>query len=82
VCAFDDNLYWNSSGKAVTFGGKNLAEWRAMGQDKTSLVADPLFVDAEKGEFDLHSGTPAAQIGFESWDFSKAGPRPVSSMPK
>jgi hypothetical protein len=82
VCAFDDNLYWNSSGKAVTFGKKNFEEWQAMGHDKKSLVADPLFADAAKGNFKLEKGTPAVKIGFERCDFSKVGPRPASPSPK
>ena len=50
----------------------SLAEWQAMGQDKNSLIADPLFVDPEKGDFRLRPGSPAAQIGFEPWDFSRS----------
>jgi hypothetical protein len=75
VCAFDDNLYWNASGKPVLFGKMSLAEWQAVGHDKKCLIADPLFVDPEKGDFRLRPGSPAAQIGFEPWDFSAAGPR-------
>ncbi|MDB5342400.1 MAG: putative pectin lyase [Schlesneria sp.] len=82
VCAFDDNLYWNSSGKAVTFGNKNLAEWQALGQDKKGLIADPLFVDADKDNFKLSEGTSSTQIGFKPWDFSKVGPRPAPPTPK
>jgi hypothetical protein len=82
VCAFDHNLYWNASGKPVVFGKKSLAEWQAVGQDKNSLVADPLFVDAEKGDFRLRPGSPAAQVGFEPWDLSAVGPRPASVAPK
>jgi hypothetical protein len=82
VCAFDQNLYWNASGRAVLFGRKSLAEWQAMGQDKSSLIADPLFVDPEKGDFKLRTGSPAARIGFEPWDFSVVGPRPISVVPK
>jgi hypothetical protein len=75
VCAFDDNLYWNASGNPLLFGKMSLAEWQAVGHDKKSLVADPLFVDPEKGDFRLHPGSPAAQIGFEPWDFSAVGTR-------
>ena len=75
VCAFDHNLYWNAAGKPVLFGKKNLSQWQALGQDKNSLIADPLFVDAKKGDFRLRPRSRAAQIGFEPWDFSAVGPR-------
>jgi hypothetical protein len=82
VCAFDHNLYWNASGKPVLFGKKGLAEWQAAGQDKNSLIADPLFVDPWRGDFRLRPRSPAAKLGFEPWDFSAVGPRPTSVAPK
>ncbi|HZL90195.1 MAG TPA: right-handed parallel beta-helix repeat-containing protein [Pirellulaceae bacterium] len=75
VCAFDENLYWETSGNPPLFGQKNLTEWQALGHDKTSVVADPQFVDADKGDFRLKEGSPATQIGFKTWDFSQVGPR-------
>jgi hypothetical protein len=82
VCAFDNNLYWNASGKPVLFGKKNLSQWQALGQDKHSLIADPLFVDVKKGDFRLQPRSPAAQIGFEPWDLSVVGPRSNSAAPR
>jgi hypothetical protein len=83
VCAFDSNLYWNASGKPVLFGAKDLAQWQAIGQDQNSLIADPMFVAPEKGDFRLRAGSPAAKIGFEAWDFSAVGPRSRSAaVPK
>jgi hypothetical protein len=81
VCAFDDNLYWNVSGKPALFGAKGLDEWQTEGQDKKSVIADPLFVNPEKGDFRLRPKSPAEQIGFEPWDFSAVGPRPASREP-
>ena len=75
VCVFDRNLYWNAPGQPVLFGDKSFAEWQAAGQDKNSLVADPLFVDPAQGDFRLRPGSPAAKIGFEPWDLSIVGPR-------
>ena len=49
VCAFDHNLYWNAAGKPVMFGNKTLAEWQSLGQDQNSRIADPLFVDPDRG---------------------------------
>ena len=73
---YDHNLYWNTSGKVTVFtGDKSLDDWRAAGQDKNSIVADPLFVDPEKGDFRLRPGSPAAEIGFEPWDLMAVGPR-------
>ena len=78
---YERNLYWNASGAPLTFYGKSLAEWRAAGQDKDSLIADPLFVDPDHGNFTLRPESPAARIGFKPWDMSAAGPR-ASSAPK
>jgi len=75
VCAFDRNLYWNASGKPIICAGRSFPEWQASGQDRNSLTADPLFQAPERGDFTLRPGSPAAQIGFESWDPSAVGPR-------
>jgi hypothetical protein len=76
VCVFDRNIYWNLSGGPVLFGPKSFAQWQAQGQDQHGLVADPLFVEAGRGDFRLRQNSPAAQIGFEPWDMSVVGPRP------
>jgi len=74
VCAFDRNLYWNASGNPVLFANKSFSDWQAVGQDKNSLIADPLFMDPERGDFRLKPDSPAAKIGFEPWDMSAVGP--------
>ena len=81
ICAFDRNLYWNASGQPILFASQSFSEWQATGQDKGSLIADPLFVDPAHGDFTLRQGSPAAQIGFEPWDMSAVGPRPFTATP-
>jgi parallel beta-helix repeat protein len=76
VCIFDDNLYWNSSGNPVLFGSRNLKEWQSLGQDKKSLIADPLFLAPANHNFNLQSRAIADKIGFKTWDLSSVGPRP------
>ncbi len=77
VCAFDRNLYWNASGRPVQFGDRTFAQWQAAGQDRESLIADPMFADPKQGDFRLGKDSPGAKIGFESWDLSNVGPRPA-----
>jgi len=74
--SYDHNLYWNTSSQAIVISGdKSWDDWRAAGQDEHSIVADPLFVDPEKGDFRLPPGSPAEQIGYHQWDLSQVGPR-------
>ena len=70
----DYNLYWRG-GKPITFpGGLDLARWQSeRKQDRNSLIADPLFVDAANGDFRLKPDSPALKLGFKPFDYTKAG---------
>ena len=70
---FDYNLYWNPDPKAINFAGLSLADWQKKGQDEQSLVADPLFVAPEKGDFRLKPGSPAEKLGFKPIDRAQIG---------
>jgi hypothetical protein len=69
----DYNLYWNAGKQLFNFAGKSLDEWRKSGQDQNSIIADPLFVDPDKGDFRLRPGSPAERIGFHPIDFTVSG---------
>jgi hypothetical protein len=68
------NLYWRVGG-GVRFRDQDLAGWQASGRDAGSIVADPLFVDAGAGNFDLRPDSPALALGFRPWDWRATGPR-------
>lgn len=72
---FRSNLYWNAAGRPVEPGGMPFAKWQELGQDRDSLIADPLFVNPDRGDFRLKPGSPASKIGFKPIDVSKVGPR-------
>jgi hypothetical protein len=71
----DYNVYWNAAGQPVAFfGGMDLKTWREKRkQDEHSVVADPRFVDPEKGDFHLKPDSPAVKLGFKPFDYTKAG---------
>lgn len=53
-----------------------VAEWEVLkkrGFERHSIVADPLFVDAEHDDYRLKPGSPAEKIGFEPIPFDKIG---------
>lgn len=67
------NLYCNIEGKPFAWKGKSFAEWQAIGQDAGSVLADPLFVAPEKGDFRLKPDSPALRLGFVPFDYTRAG---------
>lgn len=74
--ALDRNLYWNlDSETGVTFADMSLEQWRKLGKDVESIVADPCFVDAKAGDFRFTEASKPVleRIGFKTFDFSKAG---------
>ena len=51
----------------------DLAAWHKLGHDQHSIIADPLFVDAEHHDYRLQPNSPALKIGFKPFDYSQAG---------
>jgi hypothetical protein len=68
-----DNVYWKPDGAIPEFAGKTWADWQFMGRDTNSVVADPLFVAPEKGDWTLRPESPALKLGFVPIDWKKAG---------
>jgi hypothetical protein len=77
LVALRKNLFWRANGGEIKIGPETWAEWQARGLDKGSLIADPLFVNAAQHDFRLKPGSPALKLGFEPFDLSAVGPRPV-----
>jgi hypothetical protein len=83
---FNDNLIWNNLGasslrvydpKASLHGGVGSRyswdQWKALGFDTRSVIADPLFVDPSKDNYALQANSPALGMGFQPIDQSKIG---------
>ncbi len=75
--ALDYNLYYRAGGESFDWpGDRTFEQWKEWtGQDKNSIIADPLFVDPENGDFTLKPGSPAEKIGFVPIDTSLIGRR-------
>jgi len=69
----DYNLYYNTTKAEIKFDGKTFTEWKALGRDVHSIIADPMFVDPAKDDYRLKPGSPASRIGFRPFDYKKAG---------
>jgi hypothetical protein len=70
----DYNVYWNSGKPVRFFADFGFLQWqKKFNQDQHSIVADPLFVAAEKDDFRLKENSPALALGFKPFDVSTAG---------
>jgi len=62
---------------AAAHGEKNeiltLAKWQALGYDRNSTFADPLFVDPENGDYRVRPDSPALKLGFENFPMDHFG---------
>lgn len=67
----DRNLYWSLSGKQ-DFCGKDFKAWRKS-KEPHSVWADPQFKRPEANDFTFKSKAAARSIGFQPFDYSKAG---------
>lgn len=69
------NIYWDVRGGKMRFDGNSWNQWRKRGQDRESIIADPLFVNAGNYDFRLKPGSPALELGFQQIDMTSVGPR-------
>ncbi len=81
----DYNLYFRTDGEPIRFLEWTFEEWQQQSgterswfkpgnMDRNSVVADPLFVDAENGDFRLRPDSPALHLGFRPIDLESVGP--------
>lgn len=71
--SMDKNLYWNISQPIHSFAGLTFSQWKKLGRDAHSIVADPNFTDPKKFDFTFTSKRNACKIGFIPFDYTKAG---------
>ncbi|MEO6739775.1 MAG: right-handed parallel beta-helix repeat-containing protein [Chthoniobacteraceae bacterium] len=67
------NVYWKTGGETFSLAGKTWDEWRNFGNDVESVIADPLFIAPEKGDYTLRPESPALKLGFKPFDWRLAG---------
>lgn len=51
----------------------NFSEWQALGWDRNSVFADPLFVDPGHNDFQVKPESPALPLGFKNFEMGKWG---------
>ncbi len=69
----DHNIYFCKEDPSL--GDKTLVKLQRDGVDANSQVVDPMFVDAENGDFRFKPGSPALEMGIAPFDVSKVGLR-------
>jgi len=84
------NLFWDVSGREVICANArrdekgewvivkafSIEEWRKLGYDLQSVIADPRCRNAKQFDFALAEDSPAFALGFKAIDMSDVGPRP------
>ena len=67
----DNNLYWCTEDD--DWATAHLESQRALGNEKHSVQADPLFADIDAGDFRFRPGSPAADLEIQPLDASQSG---------
>ena len=70
----DSNVFWNAAGEPVKFYELTIDQIREKsGNEVHSVIENPQFVDAEHGDWHLKPTSPALKLGFQPFDYTKAG---------
>ena len=69
----DSNCFWDVRTINPNFLGYNFNEWKRLGKDKHSIVADPAFVNPKGFDFRFRNMDVVKKIGFKPFDYSRAG---------
>jgi hypothetical protein len=69
----DQNLYWDERGTEIKFDQLSFKNWQALGHDKRSVIADPHFRDAKKGDFSFLRNSGHRKIGFKPFNTDNVG---------
>jgi len=76
VAECDYNVYFLAATQEPQLRGSgSLSDWKKLGFDQHSLVADPQFVDVARGDYRLRPESPAFSLGFQPIPVDKIGPR-------
>jgi hypothetical protein len=76
VAECDDNVYFLAANQEPQIRGVgSLSDWKKLGFDQHSLVADPQFMDVERGDYRLRPESPAFALGFQPIPVDQIGPR-------
>lgn len=67
----DSNLYYHPINSK--WMDEHFIKMRAVGKEKASLFANPMFVNPAGGNFNFKEGSPAVNLGIEQLDVSKMG---------
>ncbi|MCG8323752.1 MAG: PDZ domain-containing protein [Cytophagales bacterium] len=80
----DSNLYYPISEESGIFAlngqvekgylpKMTIGEWQQRGHDRSSIIADPLFMDLVSGNFKLNKKSPAFKLGFKEFALDNFG---------
>ena len=79
IAESDYNVFFHKEGNNLvidlpdTPAADSFTRWRGLGYDLNSVIADPLFVDPENGDFRLRPESPAFELGFKPIEVSRIG---------
>jgi hypothetical protein len=69
----DNNIYWDTRTKDIRFADQDFSTWKKAGKDIHSLIADPMFVDPGKFDFNFRKSSVIRRTGFVPFDWTNAG---------
>lgn len=69
----DSNAYWDARGREITVGGLDFGTWQSRGKDIHSVITDPKFENPARMDFRINNRKLVKNIGFQPFDYHKAG---------